>query len=121
MNERNYHPAIKTAVNYWCEQIANDTVPEKLEIFRRVLSEAILKIFDLPEGVIEIYTKVPNLNAYTAFGKPNKPGKILLTALKKAKLKPDLFIRYTSMIISTSKVEVCNENSERKIIWEALR
>jgi len=121
MIERSYHPAIKTAVEFWCDEIFSSVSDEKLEVFRQTLAKLISEVFDLPEGVIEIFTRVPNLEAYATFGKPNKLSKILLYAIKKAKLKPVLLDREISMMISTSRVEVCVENSARQILWKSDR
>jgi len=120
MDKKVYPPAIEAAVNCWCNELADSVATEKLEIFRETLSELIYKVFDMPEGVIEVYSKVPNKAAYVSFGKPNKPSKILLEAMKKAKIKPRLLQSEISMVISTSKVEVNNGLSDTKIIWKEL-
>jgi len=120
MVHKNYHPAIKAAVNFWCDEISGDAMDEKLEIFRTTLSEQISKFFDLPEGVIEIFTKVPDKRAYTVFEKANKPSGILRAALKKAKLKSKILPQNISMVISTSRVEVCDGSADTRIIWKEI-
>gem|GEM_PF-2791086 len=114
-----YHPAIETAANYWCAAIESNASAEEVEIFKEVLLAGIAKVFDLPEGIIEIYSKVPNSAAYTAFEKPGKPSEILRNALKKAKLKSTLLPQDLTMTVSTSVVKVCGASSNATILWKA--
>jgi len=121
MNENFYHPTVKMAVEYWCGEISNDTTLEKLEIFRETLLKEISKLFDMPEGFIEIYTKVPDTKAYAVFEKPNEPSRVLRAALKKAKLKRDILPLGVSMTVSTSKIEVLDETLEKQVIWKTSK
>ncbi|MCL2838512.1 MAG: hypothetical protein FWE04_05545 [Oscillospiraceae bacterium] len=114
-----YHPAIEAAADYWCATVAEKASAEEGEMFREALLAGIAKVFDLPEGIIEIYSKVPNAAAYTAFEKPGKPSGVLRAALKKAKLKTSLLPQDITMTVSTSVVKVCGTSSGVIILWKA--
>ena len=98
------HPAIEAAVSYWCGTISAVAEPEKLEKFKVALSVALAKIYDSSEGIIEIFSTVPNKTPYTDYEKAGRPSKILINSMKKAKLPLELLPQNVRVELSTSVV-----------------
>jgi len=118
MSEKYIHPGIAAAAEYWRGVIDELAPSEKADKFGDFTANSLADVFDSKEGIIEIYSKVPNSRGYKMFEKPNEPSKILRDALKSAKLKlslPDDIV----MTISTTLVQVREGGSEAATLWRA--
>jgi len=118
VSERYIHPGIAAAASYWRGVIRGLAPDENVEKFGEFIANSLAGVFDSAEGMIEIHSKVPNLQVYKVFDKPNKPSVILRGAMKFAKLKLPLPPGIV-MTISTTLVQVREPGAETKTLWRA--